>query len=78
MFEEGYEYEPPPPLDATRVLGPGGLLADALPHYEHRSSQLEMADAVARAFNRHETLLVEAGTGTGQTLAYLVPAILSG
>ncbi len=63
------------PLD---VLGPGGLLAAAFPGYEHRPGQLEMSARIARAIADDERLLVEAGTGTGKTLAYLVPAILSG
>lgn len=46
--------------------------------YEHREGQLVMADAVERALAEGRTLLCEAGTGTGKTLAYLVPAILSG
>ena len=65
-------------LDADMVLGPTGLLARAMPGYEHRSVQLEMARATARALAKDELLLVEAGTGTGKTLAYLVPALLSG
>lgn len=63
---------------AAAVLGPGGVLARALPGYEHRQSQLDMADAVTRALELEQVLLVEAGTGTGKTLAYLVPALLSG
>jgi ATP-dependent DNA helicase DinG len=46
--------------------------------YEHRRSQLEMAELVTRAFERHQHVLVEGGTGTGKTLAYLLPAIASG
>ncbi|MES1204762.1 MAG: ATP-dependent DNA helicase [Pseudomonadota bacterium] len=60
------------------VLGPGGRLAAAFPGYEHRPGQLDMAARIARALADDERLLVEAGTGTGKTLAYLVPAILSG
>ncbi len=63
------------PIDI--VLGPGGVLAKAFPGYEHRPQQLDMAHAVARALKDQHALLVEAGTGTGKTLAYLVPAILS-
>ncbi len=59
------------------VFAPGGALARTLPHFEPRSGQAEMAAAVARAFERGGVLLAEAGTGTGKTLAYLVPAILS-
>ena len=60
------------------VLGPQGRLAAALPGYEHRTDQLEMARAVERAIVDRGYLVAEAGTGTGKTLAYLVPAILSG
>jgi ATP-dependent DNA helicase DinG len=60
------------------ILGPGGALARALPGYEHREDQLSMARAVARALRDRSYLVVEAGTGTGKTLAYLVPAALSG
>jgi ATP-dependent DNA helicase DinG len=60
------------------VLRPSGLLAAELVNYESRPEQLAMAKRVARALDDDERLLVEAGTGTGKTLAYLVPAILSG
>ncbi|NUQ75915.1 MAG: ATP-dependent DNA helicase [Polyangiaceae bacterium] len=63
---------------ARSLLGPEGPLPKALPGYEDRAGQLAMADAVERALNEDRTLLCEAGTGTGKTLAYLVPAILSG
>jgi ATP-dependent DNA helicase DinG len=55
----------------------GGPLARAMPHFEPRAGQVEMATAVARVFADGGVLLAEAGTGTGKTLAYLVPAILS-
>jgi ATP-dependent DNA helicase DinG len=54
-----------------------GPLAHALPAFEPRAGQVDMAAAVARAFEQGGVLLAEAGTGTGKTLAYLVPAILS-
>jgi ATP-dependent DNA helicase DinG len=54
------------------VFGPGGLIAQAHPEYEHRPGQIEMARAVMRAFEDKRHLIVEAGTGT---LAYLVPAV---
>src|SRR6201987_3737777 len=57
------------------IFGPGGLIARAYPEYEHRPGQIQMAEAVLRAFEEHRHLIVEAGTGTGKTLAYLVPAI---
>jgi ATP-dependent DNA helicase DinG len=59
-------------------LGTRGRLARALPGYEARPAQLAMAEAVERALRDDSTLLVEAGTGTGKTMAYLVPALLSG
>jgi ATP-dependent DNA helicase DinG len=60
------------------LLGPSGALAAILPSFEHRESQQAMAVAVADVLRDGGELLVEAGTGTGKTLAYLVPAILSG
>jgi len=57
------------------VFGPDGLIAKAHPEYEHRPGQIEMARAVMRAFEEKRHLIVEAGTGTGKTLAYLVPAV---
>ncbi|HWF84743.1 MAG TPA: helicase C-terminal domain-containing protein [Vicinamibacterales bacterium] len=59
------------------VFAPGGPLARTVPDFEPRTGQVEMAGAVARTFERGGVLLAEAGTGTGKTLAYLVPAILS-
>ena len=60
------------------VFGAGGLLATRLPGYEPRASQLEMAELAELAFERHSHALIEAGTGTGKTLAYLIPALRSG
>ena len=65
-------------MSARKLLGPGGPLSRALPGYEDREGQLDMADAVERALEGERMLICEAGTGTGKTLAYLVPAILSG
>ena len=62
-------------MDAA--FAPDGPLARALPGFEARSGQLEMADAVSTGFADGGVLLAEAGTGTGKTLAYLIPAILS-
>jgi ATP-dependent DNA helicase DinG len=59
------------------AFGPGGALGRAVDGYEARAGQREMADAVARTIESGGTLLVQAGTGTGKTLAYLIPAILS-
>ena len=58
------------------AFAPGGALACAMPDFEPRAGQAQMAAAVARVFERGGVLLAEAGTGTGKTLAYLVPAIL--
>ncbi len=66
------------PLDVdalAHLLGEEGLFAQRFPGYELRAPQIEMLRAVARAFNDSATLLVEAGTGTGKSLAYLIPAI---
>src|SRR5215216_2570011 len=57
------------------VFGPDGLIARAHPEYEYRPGQIEIARAVMRAFEEKRHLIVEAGTGTGKTLAYLVPAV---
>src|SRR4029077_12683038 len=56
----------------------GGGLARAIPYYEDRAEQRAMSEAVGRALEDARPLIVEAGTGTGKTLAYLVPALLSG
>lgn len=64
--------------DFTELLGPGGPLALALDHFEPRGEQQLMASCVAEAIARRQTLVVEAGTGTGKTFAYLVPALLAG
>jgi ATP-dependent DNA helicase DinG len=60
------------------LLGPGGSAAALFPGYEARPGQLAMAERISDAIDGDERLLVEAGTGTGKTLAYLVPALLSG
>ncbi|MEI8254729.1 MAG: DEAD/DEAH box helicase [Deltaproteobacteria bacterium] len=65
-------------VSVRELLGAGGALSRALPGYEPRPEQIEMGEAVARALRHEERLLVEAGTGTGKSLAYLVPAALSG
>jgi ATP-dependent DNA helicase DinG len=56
----------------------GGILSKWHPNYEFREGQLAMAEAVESALTERRHLIVEAGTGTGKTLAYLIPAILSG
>ncbi len=64
--------------DLAALLGPAGKLAEALPGYEARAPQLEMAEKVGEALSKGQALVLEAGTGTGKTLAYLVPAAKSG
>jgi ATP-dependent DNA helicase DinG len=65
-------------IGLDEVFGPRGPLARTLPGFTPRRSQLAMADRVARALENRSPLVVEAGTGTGKTFAYLVPALLSG
>ncbi len=65
-------------MEIGEVLGPGGLLGEHLPGFSWRPQQQEMAEAVLEAFRRRRVLVAEAGTGTGKTLAYLVPALLWG
>jgi len=60
------------------VFGPGGTLARTLPGFRFRSEQLAMAEAVADAIVARAPLVAEAGTGTGKTFAYLVPALMYG
>ena len=64
------------PEDVAAWFGPDGRFAAAIPGYEPRPEQMRMAEAVARAFNEGRHLVVEAGTGVGKTMAYLVPAVL--
>ncbi len=61
-----------------QFFAPGGVLARTHPAYEFRRGQLQMAEAVEQALAEKRHLIVEAGTGTGKTLAYLVPVIRSG
>jgi ATP-dependent DNA helicase DinG len=75
----------PPSETPTRALptlheffAPGGILARSPLPYEYRPGQLEMAKAVERALGERRHLIVEAGTGTGKTLAYLLPALRTG
>jgi ATP-dependent DNA helicase DinG len=66
-------------VEMVKVFGPGGMLEKSMfGGYEHRAAQLEMAEAVHDAFQEKHHAIVEAGTGTGKTLAYLLPAICSG
>ena len=65
-------------ITAEAIFGPDGLLARRHPGYEFRPSQLAMAKIADEAFQKHQHVVIEAGTGTGKTLAYLIPAIRSG
>lgn len=64
-------------LTVHDVFGTEGCIARRLPHYEARSEQIEMAEAVAQAISSNQHLVVEAGTGVGKSFAYLVPGILA-
>jgi ATP-dependent DNA helicase DinG len=70
--------EKPEKLTVEGIFGPGGHLEKRHPGYEFRASQLAMAQLAENAFEKHQHVIVEAGTGTGKTLAYLIPAIRSG
>jgi ATP-dependent DNA helicase DinG len=71
---------PPGKHDAEveRLFGTGGPLGPAVGGFRPRKSQTEMAKAIAQAITGQQTLIAEAGTGTGKTFAYLVPALLWG
>jgi ATP-dependent DNA helicase DinG len=68
----------PGKLSPYSFFGRNGILARAHPNYEYREGQLQMAQAVESALRDRRHLIVEAGTGTGKTLAYLIPSVLSG
>jgi ATP-dependent DNA helicase DinG len=74
----------PGPASGSKKLTPKsffarhGILSRSHPNYEYRPGQMEMAEAIASALAERRHLIIEAGTGTGKTLAYLVPSILSG
>jgi DNA polymerase-3 subunit epsilon/ATP-dependent DNA helicase DinG len=66
------------PLDVEMLAGllePEGLFGQAFPQYEHRPQQIEMLRGVTQTFNHGGQLIVEAGTGTGKSIAYLIPAV---
>lgn len=70
--------ENPEPVNVEELAGmlrPGGAVSRAFPGYEFRPQQVQMLEAVAGAFNQGHHLMAEAGTGTGKSLAYLLPAI---
>ncbi|MBN9421981.1 MAG: helicase [Candidatus Accumulibacter sp. 66-26] len=66
------------PPSLSEVFAPDGPLAAGIPGYRLRDQQLEMAERIAGAMSANGVLVAEAGTGTGKTYAYLVPALLSG
>ena len=66
------------PADFDRLFAPGGALAAAIPGYKVRTQQLEMSRAILKAIETGTVAVAEAGTGTGKTVAYLVPALLAG
>ena len=65
-------------LDLKSVFASDGLLSNNIPGYRERMPQLEMAQAIAESIEKNSILVAEAGTGTGKTFAYLVPALLAG
>jgi ATP-dependent DNA helicase DinG len=68
----------PEEMSSEDIFARGGLLEKRHPGYEFRPSQLAMAQIADEAFEKHQHVMIEAGTGTGKTLAYLIPAIRSG
>ncbi|WP_374344008.1 ATP-dependent DNA helicase [Azonexus sp.] len=60
------------------IFSPDGPLAQGIAGYRVRAQQVEMAERIAAAIHKHEVFIAEAGTGTGKTFAYLVPALRSG
>ena len=67
-----------PEIDLNALLGAKGPLATAIPGFRHRPQQVEMAQAILAAIVSEGVAVLEAGTGTGKTVAYLVPALLAG
>ncbi len=65
-------------LSIQSILSENGILQQNLPNCNYRSSQLQMAEAIANAIENKQKILIEAATGTGKTFAYLIPAILAG
>ncbi len=61
--------------EIERFFTPGGVLSSSLDGYEHRDEQVQMAFSIAEAFNEERVAVIEAGTGTGKSLAYLLPAV---
>jgi len=61
--------------ELTSLIEPGGELSEAIEGYEHRTQQVQMLKAVSEALSESRHLLVEAGTGTGKSMAYLIPSL---
>lgn len=78
MAKRATKEKSPAEITMAEVFGPGGMLEKCHGGYEFRRSQQEMAELVEEAFAKRRHALIEAGTGTGKTLAYLIPAIRSG
>ena len=76
MTERAQEYQPIDAGSVTSLLDRTGPFATRVPGYECRDEQIEVTRAVVEALNRSEHLMVEAGTGVGKSLAYLVPSVL--
>ncbi len=64
-------------MQIEEVLGEGGLFAQQMPSFKPRAQQLEMANKIAQVIEQQDVLIAEAGTGTGKTFAYLLPALIS-
>lgn len=64
--------------EVEQIFGDSGVLSNSIPGYRSRQAQIEMAKAIASSIEGQKTLLAEAGTGTGKTFAYLIPAMLWG
>ena len=65
-------------FDLKSIFSSDGILSSQITGFRMRAQQLEMAQAIADTITKHQILVAEAGTGTGKTLAYLVPALLGG
>lgn len=74
--EEDKYQEPPSFQKSNKLLTEEGPMVNILPGFQSRMGQLQMLDAVIEAFSKDQHLMVEAGTGTGKSLAYLIPAAL--
>lgn len=77
LLDQGPPLQPVPPEQLNEIFGKDGHLARCFADtYEHRQGQLDMAHRVLDALNKGDHLLIEAGTGTGKSIAYALPAVL--